>query len=61
MAERHTNLIVASAPHVVSPANTASIMRDVLIALIPALAVSVYVFGIRALMLSVCYLFSLTK
>ncbi len=54
MAERHTNLIVASAPHVVSPANTASIMRDVLIALIPALAVSVYVFGIRALVLSVC-------
>lgn len=54
MAERHTNLIVASAPHVAAPANTTSIMRDVLIALIPALAVSTYVFGIRAIILSVC-------
>ncbi|MBQ3931662.1 MAG: RnfABCDGE type electron transport complex subunit D [Firmicutes bacterium] len=54
MAERHTDLIVASAPHVCAPANTASIMRDVLIALVPALAVSVYVFGIRSLVMAVC-------
>ena len=58
MAERHTDLIVASAPHVCAPANTASIMRDVLIALVPALAVSVYVFGVRALILAVsCVVF----
>ena len=59
MAERHTNLIVASAPHVAAPANTASIMRDVVIALVPALAVSTYVFGFRAiLMTAVCIVFS---
>ena len=59
MADRHTDLIVASAPHVVAPADTASIMRDVVIALIPALAVSTYVFGARALLLTaVCAVFS---
>ena len=45
MADRHTDLIVASAPHVVAPTDTAKIMRDVVIALVPALAVSTYVFG----------------
>ena len=59
MADRHTDLIVASAPHVVAPADTARIMRDVVIALIPALAVSTYVFGPRALLLTaVCAVFS---
>ena len=53
MAERHTNLIVAAAPHVVNPADTATIMRDVVIALIPALAVSTYVFGFRAIVMTV--------
>lgn len=50
---KHGNLIVSAAPHVVNPTDTATIMRDVVIALIPALAVSTYVFGARALLLTV--------
>ncbi len=42
-------LIVAPAPHVQSTQSTASIMRDVVIALMPALVVSVVVFGWSAL------------
>lgn len=38
-------LIVAPAPHVQSSQSTASIMRDVVIALLPALVVSTVVFG----------------
>lgn len=38
-------LIVAPAPHVQSTQSTASIMRDVVIALLPALVVSTVVFG----------------
>jgi len=53
MAENRTGLIVSSAPHVVNPVDTTSIMRDVIIALIPALIVAVYVFGFRALALAV--------
>ncbi len=52
MADKHTNLIVSAAPHVNSPQDTASIMRDVCIALIPALAVAIYVFGLQALILT---------
>lgn len=46
------NLIVSSAPHVVSPVNTSRIMLDVIIALVPAMAMAVYVFGVRALLLT---------
>ena len=53
MADKHTNLIVSSAPHVCNPTDTATIMRDVVIALIPALAVAIYVFGFRALLMTV--------
>ena len=42
-------LIVASAPHVHGPLSTRSLMSDVIIALLPALAVSTYVFGWRVL------------
>ena len=52
MADRHTNLVVSAAPHINAPQNTASIMRDVCIALIPAVAVSIYIFGIQALILT---------
>ena len=52
MADKHTNLIVSAAPHVNSPQDTASIMRDVCIALIPAVAVAIYVFGLQALILT---------
>ena len=37
--------IVASAPHIHSDLSTTRLMGDVIIALLPALAVSVYVYG----------------
>lgn len=45
-------LTISSSPHVHSPVTTRTIMRDVLIALAPALAGSVYFFGFRALMVT---------
>ena len=42
-------LIVSPSPHVQSSQSTASIMRDVVIALMPALVVSVVVFGLNVL------------
>ena len=51
MNTKDSQLIVSSAPHIVDPVDTASIMKDVVLALMPALAVAVYVFGIRALLL----------
>jgi len=42
-------LIVAPAPHVQSVQSTASIMRDVIVALMPALVVSTVVFGMDVL------------
>ena len=48
----HGNLEVSSAPHLVSPVNTAKIMGMVLIALAPAFGVGIYQFGYRAAMLT---------
>ena len=45
-------LTISSSPHVHSPVTTKTIMRDVLIALAPALIGSVYFFGIRALLVT---------
>ena len=45
-------LTISSSPHVHSPVTTNTIMRDVVIALLPALAGSVYFFGFRALMVT---------
>lgn len=45
-------LTISSSPHVRSRTDTRRIMLDVIIALLPALAVSVYVFGLRALLLA---------
>ena len=45
-------LTVSSSPHAHSPVTTRTIMRDVLIALAPALAGSVYFFGLRALLVT---------
>lgn len=44
-----TTLIVSSSPHLHCGMNTRDIMRDVIIALIPALIASVWLFGPRAL------------
>jgi len=45
-------LTISSSPHVHAPISTRSIMRDVVIALMPALAGSVYFFGFRALLVT---------
>ena len=42
-------LTISSSPHVHSPVTTTTIMRDVLIALLPAMLGAVYFFGFRAL------------
>ena len=50
-------LTISSSPHAHSPVTTQTIMRDVLIALAPALLGSIYFFGFRALtvtLVSVC-------
>ena len=47
--EMKLNLTVASSPHVASPIDTQNLMRDVLIALVPALIMGVVFFGPRAL------------
>ena len=46
------DLTISSSPHVHSPVTTQTIMRDVLIALVPALVGSVCVFGFRALLVT---------
>lgn len=49
------NMIVSVSPHLRDRTTTSTIMRDVIIALIPALVVSVIVFGYRsALIVAVC-------
>ena len=45
-------LTISSSPHVHSSVTTRTIMRDVLIALVPALIGSVYFFGFRALLVT---------
>lgn len=45
-------LTVSSSPHAHSPVTTRTIMRDVLLALTPALLGSVYFFGFRALLVT---------
>ena len=45
-------LTISSSPHVHSPVSTRTIMRDVLIALTPALVGSICIFGLRALLVT---------
>ncbi len=42
-------LNVSASPHIKSPVTTTSIMSDVIIAMLPALLWSIYIFGLRAL------------
>ena len=44
-------LIVSSSPHIQSKVTTQSIMRDVIIALLPAAAVGTFFFGLKALLI----------
>ncbi len=55
-------LTISSSPHVHSPVTTQTIMRDVLIALAPAMLGAIYFFGLRALTVTAvsvlaCYVF----
>ena len=49
----HNNLIVSSAPHIVTESDTTRLMGTVILALVPSWIASIYVFGFRALLLSV--------
>lgn len=49
----HDNLIVSTAPHIVTDEDTTRLMGTVMLAMLPALAASVYVFGARALILCI--------
>ena len=51
MDNENMMLTVSSSPHIRAKATTAGIMRDVVIALIPALIVAVIVFGAKALLI----------
>ena len=53
------NLTMSSSPHIRAKHSTASIMQNVLIALLPALAVAGYVFGVWALgLVAICVIAS---
>ena len=47
------NMIVSVSPHIRSKVSTSTIMRDVLIALCPALIAGIIIFGVRALAVAV--------
>ena len=47
----HTNLIVSSSPHIVTESDTTRLMGTVILALAPAWIASIYIFGLRALLL----------
>lgn len=51
MDEKELNLKISASPHVRSSATTADIMSDVMIALVPAAAFGVYLFGKHAVLL----------
>ena len=52
------NFVVSGTPHVRSKESIQSIMRDVIIALVPATAAGIYYFGLRALILIVVAIIS---
>lgn len=52
------NFVVSGTPHVRSKESIQSIMRDVIIALVPATAAGIYYFGVRALILIVASIVS---
>ncbi len=54
-----SKLYISSSPHIQSAVSTAGIMRDVLIALLPATVAGCVIFGLRALaVIAVCLVFS---
>ena len=51
-----SKVVITSSPHIKSKEDTKSIMLDVLLALIPSLAASTYVFGLRAILMNAVYI-----
>ena len=49
----HGNLVVSSSPHIVTESDTTRLMGSVLLALAPAWVASIYIFGLRAAVLSI--------
>ena len=47
------SLLITPSPHLHSGATTRNIMLDVLVALLPAAVASVWLFGVRALMVEI--------
>lgn len=47
-----SKVVITSSPHIKSKEDTQSIMLDVLLALVPSLCVSTYVFGIRVILMT---------
>ena len=60
MKTRPQYFSISSSPHAHSKTTTAVIMRDVVIALIPALIAAIYFFGFRALTLTMVSVFGCT-
>ena len=50
---KNLKLIATSSPHIRASENTRSIMLDVIIAMVPALAWAIWKFGFEALLLTV--------
>ena len=48
----HNNLIVSTSPHIVTDEDTTKLMGTVLLAMLPALVASTYIFGARVLLLA---------
>ena len=49
---KNENMFVTSNPHITDSMNTPKIMSLVILALLPSLIASIYIFGFRALMLA---------
>ena len=58
MANYNIDLVVSAAPHIKDKINTTAIMRDVIIALIPALIGSIFIFGARVLLVVIVSMIS---
>ena len=53
-----SKVVVTSSPHIKAQDDTRSLMLDVILALVPALAVAIFTFGARALVLTVATILS---
>ena len=56
--DAHTTLTVTTSPHIKSPTTSRSLMLDVVIALLPATLWGIYVFGVRALIVTLISMIS---